>query len=442
MAISYEQWRSRLTTDLTDKQIDQSVMVKPKSLSSLREMSLHAASSHLEINLSQIFIPSSQTRAVLRLLQASAAIYISDRYPTAKEYSLINHSSDGDIGRYEPKLAPSCLLGLPGVGKSTVVGAFRRLFPSAEVLIPSLSATVLRSNWQMSIRGGNTVNQLVIDHFRNPAGARRGAIFQATQRELCNQGVPLLIADELQFLTQGQGNTLPAKLLGQLCRLGPPLVFVANYSLIHRLNTRPQEEKQRLLTKPQFLHPDPASSEDWVSFIQQVLQIAPEFSKLPVDKMQFTLHSYSFGLRRLVCKLMCGAYMEMRKQDRTFVEVRDIDHAYASVAYASCREDVEMLISDLARARKRFDLWCPLPGSDAPTQDSKVVDHPAKDAYQQRMSQAALVSSITQEERLASGLAKTSKSNARTVPSKPRSKASAADLIDSALDLRDDLDKL
>ncbi|WP_374321787.1 hypothetical protein [Pseudoxanthomonas kaohsiungensis] len=247
----------------------------------------------------------------------------------------------------------------------------------------------------------------------------------------------MLIADELQFLTQGQGNILPAKLLNQLGRLGPPLLFVANYILIHRLNKRPAEEKQRLLTKPHFLHPDAQGSQDWRSFINALLRIAPELSQLDADTCQKLLHTYTFGLRRLVVALLSQAYLLMRKRKANFVSIDDIEKAYLSFGYATSRSDVELLIAGLPRKERRPDLWCPLPGADPPhASGNSISPHPATDEFVRRRDEAALGASLTLTERDALHLAGGGNPKSTAEPRPPRPKPTTTSLLEGAARFR------
>lgn len=349
------------------------------------------------------------------------------------------NATDAEHASYEPQLRITCLTGLPGVGKSQVFAAFERLFPPASIAIPAHGNFLLRSTWRMTVKAGSSLRLLVSDHYRHrDAVPSRMLSFGSVQRELCTQGIASLHADELQFLTQGEGNTLPAKLLNQLGRLGPPLVFAANYSLIHRLNTRPQEEKQRLLTKPIFLHPDTPDSNDWKAFVRALIGTIPEFGKLDFHETQLLLHSYSFGLRRLTASLLTQAYVSMRARNANYVEALDIDHAYRSEAYATNRSDVEILVARLEKSNeKRRDLWCPLPGSGTSTNSAgNVVPHPAIKAHQERLGQAALAGSMTPSERLLAGLSENGEPKTDKPREPPKPNATSNALLEGAAALQ------
>lgn len=427
-------WRSRFNIEFTDEEIDQRTAITPQPLSSLAELPVEVAESKLDVALRAHFVPSSQSRAILRQLHALCRCYSEQRYPDQVAFLRNVHAIDAEHGLFEPPLRITCLTGLPGIGKSKVISAFEQLFRPTSIAIPAHGTFLLRPSWRMTVKAGSSLRQLVADHFRHPEALSSRPSFPTIQRELCTQGVTSLHADELQFLTQGEGNILPAKLLNQLGRLGPPLVFAANYSLIHRLNSRPQEEKQRLLAKPLFLHPDPASSDDWCSFIRALIGTASEFGKLVFQDTQLLLHSYTFGLRRLAAMLLTQSYVEMRRRNGKHVELTDIDSAYSSRTYAASRSDVEILVANLEKTGKgRKDLWCPLQGADpAASNPAKVVQHPATQAYEQRLSQAALVSSMTPSERLRSGLTERGEPRTPKPRAMPKPKATGKALLEGA----------
>lgn len=398
-------------------------------LPTLAELPAADAKHKIELALKAVFVSSEQVRTILRELYSLCRSYHSQRYPDEIGFLRQVYASEAEHAKFEPQYRVTCFTGLSGVGKTAVIAAFERLLRPVTVSITGHSDFTLRPSWRMTIKSGSGLLQLVSEQFRDRASPRK-LPFSIIQRELCSQGVASLHADELQFLTQGKGNALPARLLNQLARLGPPLVFVANYSLIHRLNSRPQEEKQRLLTKPIFMHPDAEDSEDWRSFIAGLLVTAPEFSKLDLVTAARRLHSYSFGLRRLVVVLLTEAYASMRHKKSHFVELGDLDDAYESSAYSSSREVVNVLTVGLEKsARGGSDLWCPLESSIPTGRKSKVVEHPAKKEHARRLGEAALVSSLTPEERSEAGLIEQGGRKRRRAPGKSRPKATAQALL-------------
>ncbi len=48
-----------------------------------------------------------------------------------------------------------------------------------------------------------------------------------------------------------------------LARIGLPMIYLANYSLLHKLMGRNQEDTQRLLIQPRVMQPDDPAGPDW-----------------------------------------------------------------------------------------------------------------------------------------------------------------------------------
>ncbi|MBF0762878.1 transposase, partial [Dysgonomonas mossii] len=56
--------------------------------------------------------------------------------------------------------------------------------------------------------------------------------------------------DETQHINTGEGASKVTDILLTMAAIGPPVIFVSNYSLVHRLFRRNSEDKQRLLSEP------------------------------------------------------------------------------------------------------------------------------------------------------------------------------------------------
>ena len=432
-------WALRFCRDFSDEEIDAKTAVGVPSLPDLAGLRVEVARSILDSALQQLFVPSAQTRSVLRELQALCRCYSAKRYPDELTFLRNVYASDREHATFEPQLRVTCLTGLPGVGKSAVISAFARLSGPEKVAVDGHGTVDLQPTWRMSAKSGSGLRQLVLHLFRNPesVGART-LLFTTIQRELCTQGVASIHADELQFLTQGEGNALPAKLLNSLARLGPPLVYVANFSLLHRLNSRPQEEKQRLLVRPLFMHPDVPGSNDWHAFLASLFDAVPAFAELTADKVGHLLYAYTFGIRRLVVILMIGAYVAMRARDACAVTVADIDYAYGAPDYSSCRRDVEVLLARVERNdNRRKDLWCPLPDAMQTRGRTTVVQHPAVKEYERRTAEAALAASLTPSEHRCANSADKEHAVGLKPRKPPKQKATVEDLLEGAVVLQD-----
>lgn len=431
-------WMPRFCDELSDAEMDARTAVDPGLLPDLRRVRVEVAKPLLDAAFQKLFVPGVQTRAILRELQALCRCYSAERYPDQVTFLRNIYGSDADHAAYEPHLRVTCLTGLAGVGKSAVISAFGRLFTSLTVEVDGHGLFELKPTWRMSIKSGSGLRQLVAHLFRHPESiGSRTISFPAIQRELCAQGIACIQPDELQFLTQGQGNALPAKLLNSLARLGPPLVFAANYSLLHRLISRPQEEKQRLLAKPLFLYPDTPDSDDWKRLLRVLFRVEASFTELNPERVGQRLWGYTFGIRRLVVRLLTGAYAAMRDRGAHRITIADIDSAYMAREYAAARSDVELLVARLEKSdRKRKDLWCPLPSASKETSAGKVIRHPAAEEYERRSAQAALTASMTPAERQHGRVAEPAKRAKATRPH--RHPATPEELLESAMQLSGD----
>jgi hypothetical protein len=70
------------------------------------------------------------------------------------------------------------------------------------------------------------------------------------QRGVFRDGVSAILLDELQFLAQSGATTRITKTLLLHTYLGPPLLYSANYNMVHALASRPQQYRDRLLSSP------------------------------------------------------------------------------------------------------------------------------------------------------------------------------------------------
>jgi len=425
-------WASRFCCDLSDKEIDAKTAVNVESLPNLDKLPVEVAKLILDRALQRLFVPSEQTRRVLRELLALCRCYSTERYPDEITFLRNIYASDGELASYEPRLRVTCLTGLPGVGKTAAISAFQRLVGVETIEVDGNVAFELRPAWRMTVKSGSSIRQLVGPLFRRPESLGSKTIhFTTIQRELCTQGAAIIQADELQFLTQGEGNALPARILNWLARLGPPLVYVANYSLLHRLNRRPQEEKHRLLAKLLFMDPDTPDSADWNTFLKVLLSAIPSFANLNPDNIGRKLWAYTFGIRRLVVVLLTEAYVAMRARNARRVNDADVDTAYCALGYAASRCDVEILLAGLDRTDlKRRDLWCPLPRASNSRGTTNIIDHPAAQEYERRSTRAAVLTSLTPAERQVGGIEERPSDRKTRSPARP--KATTEDLLEGA----------
>ena len=424
-------WENPFARKLTDREIDTAIAVPGRPINDIASRSPVAAGNALELAMKEVFVPSTQIYDCLRMLQAAAETSWTHRYPDEISFIRAINATDSELALYATPLAPICITGLSGVGKSCIASAFARLFPPASRVVSNHGEWKITNHWRLTIKSTVGVGSLVSENFRRPQTPSRRIPFVSIQRELCQQGVSLLIADELQFLTQGTGNVAPAKLLGHLSRLGPAFAYVSNHILLHKLLLRPQEERQRLLSKPYFIYPEAFGSDDWYDFLRGISLVAPELVHLADHDLADDVHRYTFGMRRLAVSLIVLAYLLMRKRNVRIVERIDLESAYMSYAFSSSRSDVQALLSALPKSEMRKDLWCPLEGADVPATRPSVMPHPAIAEFEQRQAEAALRQQLTEAETKAVNdlTASPSSHKPQRAPRKP--KPTASDLLAS-----------
>jgi hypothetical protein len=390
-------WVDRFVLTVSDEEIRARVRVDAVPILDLASYPVEAAVPRLQKALDAVFVPTTQVCNALRYLIGVAHSCAQDRYPDCGAFLRAAYQE-----RNLPALLrPICITSLGGVGKSELAAALSRILPApSQVDVPLHGSVPLVSHWHMVVRAGSTTSALLRPFLRD----NTRNVHDAASHQLYLQGVCLIILDELQFLSQSSdANTAVAKTLMQMSILGPHLVFVANFSLLHRLLRRPQEERQRLLANPYFLEPDERGSDDWNSCLREKFRVAPELEQLDPRKHGDVIHNYTFGIKRLVTLLLSMAYRICRNTRSKFVNDDHIQQAYRSIEYSIARRDVELLVEQTISgkmvrdgSRKRTDLWCPL-SSCAVTR--AIAQHPAKTEYDRRVAEAHVAAGLSAEAR-------------------------------------------
>ncbi|MDC7714419.1 hypothetical protein PQU96_09795 [Vogesella sp. LYT5W] len=369
MTESYKQheWLGWFDRFDTDESIRLAAYLPGVLVQNLAHLSVEEACQKLDQAWKAIFVPGPQHVELLRCLLEQARGFASSSYPTVKDYNRRRCSYMQGASAPQPI---RCLTGLAGVSKSSLIQAFERicrLQPTAEfqtegqrlMLYP---VRYVKINGQPSVVG-------ILQGMSNPvalAGRRMtgmtglmahvGDWFMAT-------ATSTLVVDEMQFFTQSSSaSTKTSHLIMTLANLGPPLVYVANFSLVKKLMLRPQEERDRLLAAPMVLDPPAADDQWWSDAIREYLAVSSDTFRLDAVSHAAVLHHYTAGLFRALRQLLLQAYREARAQDKDVVTLEEVKLAYGSRAYSSHRKDVEDLASlsiSSQMAEKRPDLVCP-----------------------------------------------------------------------------------
>lgn len=333
----------------------------------LAYLSIEEACQKLDHAWRAIFVPGPQQLQFLRSLLDQAYGFARSCYPTVTDYNRLRYSSIQTIVTPQPI---RCLTGLAGVSKSSLVEAFERiclLQPNAEFLTEGQRLTLypvrrVKINGQPAVQG-------ILQGMSNPI-ALTGRVMKGMAGLMTHvsdwfiaTATSALVVDEMQFFTQSSAaSTKTSHLIMTLANLGPPLVYVANFSLVRKLMLRPQEERDRLLSAPMVLEPPASDDQWWRDVLGEYFAVSPGVFRLDAVSHAAILHCYTAGLFRALRQLLLQAYREARLRGKDVVTLDEVKLAYGSRAYSSHRKDVEDLVSlaiSSQMAEKRPDLVCP-----------------------------------------------------------------------------------
>jgi hypothetical protein len=250
------------------------------------------------------------------------------------------------------------------------------------------------------------------------------------RRQIYLRGVCLLMLGELQFVAKGNdANITIVNLVMQVARLGPPVSFSANFSLLHKLRRRPEEERRRLFARIREIEPDSRGSTAWKECCVAFCAAAPEFADLlAAQTTTDTLHAYTFGTRGRLAKLLELAYRSARETNGVKVLLAHVDRAYQSVDYLDERVTIRALerqaieggpVRDITKHERR-DLHNPYVQK---TNGTVTVAKQMAVAHAQRVHEAMVQAAFTPAEkaRIAPKLPASGKgNNVRGIARKPR----------------------
>jgi hypothetical protein len=305
----------------------------------------------------------------------------------------------------EAEVSPICLTGLAGVGKSQTIAALRRAMPPPTELACDLyQGTVeLTSLWYASARGKASGKQLLLDFVHSGAHDGRGGnlakLLVECRRRANRDGVSMVVLEETQHINTGMGASKVTDILLTMAAIGPPMIFVSNYSLVHKLLRRNSEDKQRLLSEPRIMFPEDPKSQDWADYVSECIRVSGGRVKAGKEEFAAELYRSTFGIKRLAVQLLKLAYLECRSAGRDRIELEDLHKVYRSSAYTSNAREVEELqlqIINKGSSGTHQDLRCPF---DLPAEfKSNVVSFNRADR-DQRVQARAFDSSTTETER-------------------------------------------
>lgn len=396
----------RLTDNEMESRLTRLACVSPE----LHDHPPQTAANELDAALKAIHIPSAQELAVIRRILGRAHAYALVRYPSVESFVAGMYARRLEI---EP-LPATAVTAIAGFGKSEIMDSVQRLVPEGDPLVlpdgtvvPMLAGIRLKVDRDVSERQLRTKMLAALGAPDAELGAKSHPL-EILQKRAFVSGCCYVVQDEMQFLTQSlTANTTVNKALLAGTYIGPPFVFVANFSLLHRLLRRNQEDHERLLSGAISLEPETPDSPSLRKMIEEWCRASDGVLALDSAGAAEALDNYTGGSKRAMRELVVHTYERKRsetKAKRVRVTLSDIDDTYRSQEFFTLRTSAELLIRQRATGRqadrKRKDLWNPLRGlvlNDA--HGNEQMQENARRTLQKRTSDRIIESSMTPAER-------------------------------------------
>lgn len=350
-------WSDRFAPLLSREEIRRRVELRPLPLSGINGASPTVAGIAIENALRQVFYPSEQCLDILLEWMTAASAHSEEVYSGHRAFL------EG-VYQEEPPLPefcfPFCLSGLGGTGKSALHKALGRLMPE-RTTVTAADGTVfpLESHRAITVRTCSTPKDILVRLAQREGGV--GTLSKMVRKLAYRDGWAFLCLDEFQFATQSdKANTRIVQMLMAMCYIGIPAAFIANFSMLHKLFARNQEDIHRLLGKPRLLHPESCDSKDWRTLLCWYREIAPEVFVFDPQGDAKAIHDLTYGVKRALVTLLKIAFVNACTNGRK-VTIATLERAYKTAEYAIFRDDIEALHRLCPGIRnKRKDLWCPI----------------------------------------------------------------------------------
>ena len=395
--MDHQHWSHHLASLLDEKLLKERAAQTVLALDGLADLTVEQASMRVDLALRTVFYPTAQCISVLKRLIGVAHAHCMSVYPDTKTFLTGVYSSKSPL----PEFAmPICLTGLAGVGKTELLRALRRLLDSDDMIpIDGPQSFPINRTWHVTVLARSTPKDVL--RTLSQSEGSPSALVEKCRKLAYRDGASLLMADEFQFATGSESaNARVSQMLLSLGYIGIPFIFAANYSLIRRLQRRPGEEQQRLLSIPIVLLPEHPDSADWQNTLKAQRDIAPEYFIFDPVKDAVALHAYTAGRKRAMARLLLLSF-RFEHSRRGKVDCNALRRAYHSTEYAGYREETDLLVAQTIQKRPthgRNDLWCPFPMEA----DSSAVFLRSSIAEREAMvAEAEIAAALTQKERYA-----------------------------------------
>lgn len=393
MAADENPWRDRFAPLLRRDEIRKRAELHPIPLSGFEGMSPLEAGIAIKNALEKMFYPSEQCLDILLEWVTAASAHCAEVYRGHRAFLEGVYLPQPPLPEFR---FPLCLTGLAGTGKSALHKALGRIMPPlGTVTAEDGSVFPLESHRAITVRASSTPRDILVMLARREGAVR--TLSNMVRKQAYRDGWAFLCLDEFQFATQSElANTRIVQMLMAMCYVGIPAAFIANFSMLHKLNSRNQEDIHRLLGNVRILQPESCNSADWRTLLRWQRDVAPQVFAFDPDGDAEALHHLSGGVKRAVATLLKIAFVNACSTGRT-VNVSALEKAYKTADYAPFRTDIESLQKLYGTYRdSRKDLWCPIDGVLNAEEEQDW-----KRQRQQRSDENALEASMTVQERRA-----------------------------------------
>lgn len=386
-------WAERFTLLLNRDEIRRRVEVAPRLFTEPELLSPVLATREFKRRLEELFFPSAQCVEILYEWIGLALDHCQSHYYGLREFLETVYREDVPFSAFS---FPMCLTGLAGIGKSQLLKALRRLMPpDSSITAEDKTKFRLEGCRILTVQANGTATDMLVALTGQKSEVR--TLMRIARKLAYRDGWALLGVDEFQFLTQSdKANARLVQLLMLVGYVGIPVVFISNFSMLHKLLRRNQEDKQRLLTNVWGLFPEPPDSSDWVGMLQRHKCIAPSVFEFNAEADAGAIHQLTGGINRAENRLLEVAFRRAIDSGRA-VGLRELEVAYKSREYAGYRADIETLAKlpySVELQKRHKDLWCPL--DIAPRTDSSETFSARR---QESVAGAAIEASLSAGER-------------------------------------------
>jgi len=358
-------WAERFVALVDKDEIRRKITVLPRPFTDYQKLPPAQASLEFKARLDEMYFPGAQCVEIIAEWVGLALEHCQRHYREPQSFLAAVYGEEVPLRAFS---FPMCLTGLAGTGKSKLLTAFERLMPPDATFVTNDKTTFrMESHRVLTVQARASATDILIALTGQNGNARM--LTGVARKRAYRDGWAFLGVDEFQFLTQSdKANTRLVQLLMLVSYVGIPVVFVSNFSMLHKLLRRNQEDRQRLLGNVRALFPEPPSSDDWANMLEWHKRIAPDVFEFDAKADAGAIHQLTAGINRAENKLLELAFRYAMESGRA-VGLRELEIAYRSRDYAVYRTDIEILSRlpfNAALKKAHPDLWCPFDITPSP----------------------------------------------------------------------------